>query len=324
MPTDWEKVRAEFPALSSWTYLNTATFGQLPLRTVEAVSSHFAHRDDLACSDFLAWFDDADRVRAQVAQLIHCSAEDVAFVPNASTGLSLFLSGIAWKAGDQVLVLENEFPNNIYAPLTQPVEFVEAPWERFYDSVTSRTRAVLMSTASYTNGFQPPLEEIGKFLRERGVLFYLDGTQSLGARVFDTRKIQPDMLSVHGYKWLLSPNGSGFIYVRPEARQWLRPAVVGWRSDQNWRNVDDLNHGAPVFTDSAEKYEGAMLPFPSIYALGASVGIPGDWAGGSRASGVTTCRRDSLRSGTPRWIRAPPHFAHSGGPIRRRGHLAVS
>jgi selenocysteine lyase/cysteine desulfurase len=57
---NWDTVRAEFPALANWTYLNTATFGQLPQRSVAAVARHFAHRDELACSDFLNWYDDMD------------------------------------------------------------------------------------------------------------------------------------------------------------------------------------------------------------------------------------------------------------------------
>ena len=66
--TDWKQVRAEFPSLSRWTFLNTATFGQLPQRAVNAVSRHFAHRDEMACHDFLSWFDDHDRLREKLAE----------------------------------------------------------------------------------------------------------------------------------------------------------------------------------------------------------------------------------------------------------------
>ncbi len=72
---DWDAVRHEFPALAHWTYLNTATFGQLPRRATEAVAAHFAHRDELACGDFLAWYDDADRIRAKIGRLIHCAPD---------------------------------------------------------------------------------------------------------------------------------------------------------------------------------------------------------------------------------------------------------
>jgi selenocysteine lyase/cysteine desulfurase len=72
---------------------------------------------------------------------------------------------------------------------------------------------------------------------------------------------------------MLSANGAGFLYVDPELRQRLPPSVVGWRSDRDWRSVDCLNHGEPVFAQTAEKYEGGMLPFPSIYGMGAVIDL---------------------------------------------------
>jgi selenocysteine lyase/cysteine desulfurase len=275
MPVDWERVRSEFPALEGWTFLNTATFGQLPRRTTAAIARHFAHRDETACSDFLSWFDDADGIRGLIGQLINCTADDVAFIPNAAYALATFLNGIDWRRGARIVTFENEFPNNQYHPAllarNRGVEFVETSWDRFYDNIPPRTRAVLVSTCNYTNGFRPPLKEMSTFLRERGVLLFVDATQSLGALQFDVEDVQPDVLACHGYKWLLCPNGAGFMYVRPDLRRHMPPLVVGWRSDQNWRQVDHLHHGAPEFKDSAEKYEGAMLDFPAVYAMGASV-----------------------------------------------------
>ena len=85
------------------------------------------------------------------------------------------------------------------------------------------------------------------------------------------QEVQPDFIGQDAYKWLLGPNGSGFLYVRPEVRQMLRPTVIGWRSDRRWRCVTSLHHGAPEFVDAAEKYEGGMVSFPSLYAMGASI-----------------------------------------------------
>ena len=103
--TVWESSRirdaiALFPALEHWTWLNTATYGQLPMRTRAAVDRHFARRDETACADFLTWFDDVDEIRALIGQLIHCHAEDIAFAMNAASALSLFLlrHGLATKA----------------------------------------------------------------------------------------------------------------------------------------------------------------------------------------------------------------------------------
>jgi cysteine desulfurase/selenocysteine lyase len=273
---DWEAVRREFPALEHWTYLNTATFGQLPRRATEAVSRHFAHRDELACWDFLAWYDDADRIRAKIARLIDCSPSDIAFVPNASTALGLLLAGLDWHSGDRILTLEHEFPNNLYAPRLLErfgVEAVACPWERFYESVDARTRLVVLSSVNYNTGFAPPLAELADFLRARGILLFIDGTQSLGALRFDVRRIQPDMFAVHGYKWLLSPNGAGFFYIAPQLRERLQPNVVGWRSHRDWRNVDNLHHGVPEFPSAAEKYEGGSVSFALLYAMEASLDL---------------------------------------------------
>jgi selenocysteine lyase/cysteine desulfurase len=108
-------------------------------------------------------------------------------------------------------------------------------------------------------------------LRRRGILLYLDGTQSLGALQFDVSGIRPDLFAVDAYKWLLSPNGAGFMYVSPELRERLAPAVIGWRSHRDWRNHENLHHGVPQFAAEAEKYEGGMLPFSMLYAMDAVV-----------------------------------------------------
>lgn len=274
MEPDWQQIRDEFPSLAQWTFLNTATFGQMPRCAAEAVNRHFARRDELACSDFMQWFADADGTRARIAEFINCRPDDIAFIQNASTGLSLLLGGLDWKAGDRIVTLENEFPNHYYYPAHlrgRGAEFVETPFDRFFDCLTPRTRLVAMSTVSYTTGFRPPLEEISAELQRRNILLYLDGTQSLGALRFDVARIQPDMLAVDAYKWMLSPNGAGFMYVSPALRDRLDPAVIGWRSDRHWRNHENLRHGAPEFTPAAEKYEGGILPFSAIYAMDAVI-----------------------------------------------------
>ena len=272
----WTQVRDLFPALREWTYLNAATMGHLPRTAEDAIARHVAHRNTLACSDFLLWYDDHDRLRAKLGQLFHCPATDIAFIPAAAHALSLLIQGIDWRPGDRVVTLEDEFPNQIYYPALlaqQGVEFVETSWERFYDSLTDRTRLVAVSAMSYLNGFRPPLAELSRELRRRGILLYVDSTQGAGAIHYDLAALDLDLFACHCYKWMLAPSGIGFMVVPPRTRAWLKPNVVGWRSHQGWRNVDDLHHGAPVFADLAEKYEGVMLPALLIYSLEASVDL---------------------------------------------------
>jgi len=279
MPRDWDAVRGQFPVLRDWIYLNTATFGPVPRCAWEAAERHARHRDEQACLDFIDWFDDADRVRALAANLITASASDIAFVPNTATALGWLVQGIDWKPGDRVVTLEEEFPNLTYfghVLARRGAEFVEVPvpdgefsLDRFCSAINRRTRLVLMSTVNYSSGLRPPIAQIGPFLSERGVRFYVDATQSLGVLRLDAASIHADMIAAHGYKWLLCPSGIGLAYIRPEVREWLQPALYSWRSHKDWRRVDSLHHGPPDLPSEAQKYEGGIQNFPGIYAMGA-------------------------------------------------------
>jgi cysteine desulfurase / selenocysteine lyase len=274
MAVDWDSFRLEFPALDRWTFLNTATCGQLPLRAREAMLRHLERRDEHACADLVEWFDDADSVRALAARLINCATSDIAFITNASTALSLMIGGIDWRPGDCMVTLADEFPNHLYFSdmlARRGAEFIETSWDKFAEAVDERTRLVAFSTVNYTNGFRAPLAEAARIAAGRGALLYLDGTQSAGALRFDASTVQPDMYAVDGYKWLLSPMGAGFMYVSPRLRERLAPSVIGWRSHKDWRDFGNLHHGAPELSITAEKYEGGMLNFPSLYAMGASI-----------------------------------------------------
>jgi cysteine desulfurase/selenocysteine lyase len=268
---NWEAIRTEFPALENWTWLNTATYGQLPNRTRAAVDRHFARRDEKACSDFLTWFDDVDEIRGLIARLINCQPDDIAFAMNAASALSLFLLGMDWHEGDRIVTLRDEFPNQYYCASSLADQGVELIKMNEINSLPEHTRAVLVSTVNYSNGYRPDVAYISQLARRVGALLYVDGTQSVGALQFDTAAVKPHMLAVDGYKWLLCPNGATFFYVSPELRHSLRPSVIGWRSDAGWRSVDELHQGAQRMPIAAEKYEGGMLNFPSIYGAAESI-----------------------------------------------------
>ena len=263
---NWQQVRAEFPALDRWTYLNTASYGQTPLRATAAMTAHSTHREQNASIDFLNWYADMDRIRKSVANLIDASPEDIAFVPNAATALATVIGGISITDGDNVVTLDQEFPNYQYVHAAR-----KPSWEQFYESIDQRTRLVAVSEVNYATGFRVPIGEVSAYLRARGIPLFVDGTQSIGALRFSVKQTPVEVLAVHGYKWLGAPTGAGFMYVAPEFRAKLPPGVIGWRSHFDWRNVDNLHHGAPEFTDTAEKYEGGGLPFHLLYAMEACI-----------------------------------------------------
>jgi selenocysteine lyase/cysteine desulfurase len=276
MTTNWGEIRAGFPSVQKLTFLNTATFGQLSVASEEAIARHLARRREFACADFLAWYTDLDGLRAKLARLIHATSDDIAFMPNASWALAHLLNGLDWREGDEVVTAEGEFSNHLYVAehLTRRgVKCIRCGYEEVLASLTPRTRLVMLSTVNYSTGYRAHIEEIAAELRRRGIVFYLDATQSLGALQLDFSTVRPDLLSVDCYKWMLAPNGAAFMAVSPALRERLAPLAVGWRSHFDWRNVDRLWEGMPEFTETAEKYEAGMLASLPLCALEASVDL---------------------------------------------------
>ena len=283
MIADRSRLREAFPVLEEWVYLNSAGFGPVPRFALEAADRFFARRNRGASLDFLDWYSEADQVRASAARLIGASGDDIAFVPNAGAGLGWLMGGIDWRAGDHIVGLAHEFPNNVYFPevlAKKGVRFtrVEMPGgvfslDRFVDALSSQTRLVLLSWINYSTGLRVPFEALGTELRARGILFCVDGTQGVGALQMDVAAAQIDFLVVDAYKWMLSPPGIGFACVSPRVREWLPPAIYSWRSHRRWRDVDQLHDGVPELPDGAIRYEGGMQNFGGIFALGAVL----DW-----------------------------------------------
>ena len=281
----------------------------MPSTAVEAVNRHFADRAESASLNFLQWFDRLDAIRAKVARLIGAEATDIGFCPNAGTALSWLLHGIPWRSGDEILAIDHEFPNNLYAPRlldTKGVRFRSLPApagsfsaDYFLDRLGPRTRLVLLSSVNYSNGARAPLESLAPELRRRGVLFGVDGTQSVGVLRHDLRSVPIDFLFVHGYKWMLGPTGSGFFYAPRGTREWLTPTVVSWRSHRDWRNHECLHHGRPELPDEAALYEGGVQSFAPLFGLEASLDLIlkcGPEAIEDRALGLARECRQIMRS----------------------------
>ena len=123
-------------------------------------------------ADFLSWFDDMDRVRAKAARLIHCHADDIAFIANASTALGILLAGLDWRAGDRILTLEHEFPEqSLRAGIAGTLGRGDGGMSAGSASMNRWTRArgwCRISSVNYNTGFTPPLDEIAEFLHDRG------------------------------------------------------------------------------------------------------------------------------------------------------------
>ncbi len=274
MCIDWQQVRSQFPSLQHSVWLNTATFGQVPLRAQDAIRGHYERRNTLGPKDFLNWFAEADEIRADIARLFHVTADDVAFIPHTSSALSLIVHALDWEPGDEVLTFKNEFPNQIYAAALleeRGVHLRTVALARWRESLNHRTKLVALSHTNYATGEHADIHGMADAVHACGAVLYVDGTQTAGVRQVSFRASPPDLYAVNAYKWMNSPPGAGFLLAPADTRQWLEPHTVGWRSHKDWRNVNQLHLGMPEFAMSAERYEGGMLPFVNLFAMRESI-----------------------------------------------------
>lgn len=275
-----DKYRGEFPIKNHFIYLDHAGVSPVSLRVKDAVAKFMQNAAGETPLDYSSWGERIEEVRASCARLLGCTPEEIAFVKNTSHGISIVASGLDWQKGDNLLVFEKEFSSNIYPWLNLKergveVRFIPLKDERILfsdieDLIDSRTRLITMSSVQSVNGFMIDLNKLGDLCKSKGILFFVDAIQSLGAVPMDVRECNADFLSADGHKWLLAPEGIGIFYCRGELASKINPNLIGWKSvrnDHDFENIDfDLK-------DNALRFEEGTFNTMGIYGLGAAVDL---------------------------------------------------
>jgi selenocysteine lyase/cysteine desulfurase len=270
----------EFPVRRNLVYFNHAAVGPLPRRVAEAIAAHNDNVRDRGAADWRRWYAAIETAREKAAVLIGAKRSEIAFLSNTSWGLNLVAQTFPWKEGDNVVADDMEFPSNAYPWLMLEKRGVQCRLAKNREGrvtvddiaakVDSRTRVVAVSWVAFHNGFAFPIEEIGHFCRERGILFVLDAIQGLGALPMDVVEAQVDVLAADGHKWLLGPEGCAIFFVSESARERVPPAFAGWWNIRHERGYLDYRLD---FHLSARRYEPGTLPTANIAGLSASMDL---------------------------------------------------
>ena len=276
---------AEFPWTAETTYLNNASIGPLPERTRRVLDEFSARRtaphrlSDRDLHGMLA------TARSTIAELLNAAIEEVALCPNTSLGLSIAAGALPLKRGDTVLLSDREFPSNVYpwlrlrergmsvelAPTTElgwPNE--EHLLERLRDPTV---RVLAISFVQFSNGFRADLGRLSEACRANGTYLVVDAIQGLGQCPLDVRSVPVDMLASGGQKWLLSPWGSGFLYVRRDLVPLLDSPVPGWMAFEGTDDFTHLTEYDTTLRGDAKRFEIATLPFQDMLGMAESVNL---------------------------------------------------
>jgi cysteine desulfurase/selenocysteine lyase len=257
--TNEELRRREFPAVHDKIFLAHAGVCPLPQRVADAIAT-CAHSSTLGDQEAFVMHRLND-ARKLAAQLLNCQTGEVALVGPTSLALSYVAAGLNFRKGDNILIYHDDYPSNVYPWMALAARGVQVrlintrglgairPID-VMGQVDENTRLVALASCHFISGYRLEHQVIGKFLRERGILFCLDAIQTLGA--FPATVEYVDFLAADAHKWLLGPCGAGVLYVRRELQEKLNPPVYGWH---NVRCPDFVAQDQIVFRDDAIKFE---------------------------------------------------------------------
>lgn len=316
------QLRREFPVTERFCYVDHAGVSPISRATAEAGRRFLDDVQQHGDVHSEAWEQRADAVRRSFAQWIGGREDGVAFVKNTTQGLLIVASGMPWRCGDNVVISNVEFPANVYPWLNLARRGVETRMVPMRDgrihiddvraAMDGRTRVLSLSHVEFANGFRNDLAALGDLCRSRGVFFCMDAIQSLGVMPLDLRDTPVDFLSADGHKWLLAPEGCGFIYCGPRALELLETPNAGWKSVVNYSVYDNYDF---TLLPNAQRFEEGSLNMLGVHVLGAALdllmglGIEAIWqrvlglldvaAEGVRAKGyeLLTPMEESVRSG---------------------------
>ena len=275
----------EFGSLKDVTYLNSASTGPLPERTIRALERFNRMRAAphlLPDPDLFAIFAESRRL---IARLINATPDEIALATNTSYGLNLAALALPLERGDVVLVSDREFPANVYPWLHLrrrgvEVELVPVTAEGWPDEAylldriaEPRVKVLAVSLVQFSNGYAVDLDALSRATRQSGTWLVVDAIQGIGQLPVDLQRTPVDILSCGGQKWLLSPWGTGFMYVRKPLIEQLTPPLAGWTAFEGTDDYTQLTAYRTEFRDTARRFETITLPFQDFAGFNESVGL---------------------------------------------------
>jgi selenocysteine lyase/cysteine desulfurase len=240
--------RSIYPALKASAYLAyaaTAPVSTLVKAAVGQVLDGFAEQGNVA---FFAWVEQRERLREKLGRLVGAPATDIALTSGTTRGISDLALSLPWRAGERVVLFDREFPANVspwqnaarlfglrvdFVPMTHAVEDEDSfilPLTRLLEA---GARLVAVSAVQFQTGLKMPLARIAQLCTRHGAELCVDAIQACGAVPLDAPALGIDYLLTGGHKWLLGPEGVGFMYARPERARALLPRTAGWLSHED-------------------------------------------------------------------------------------------
>lgn len=232
---DWSLLRAEFPTLSRWTYLDVARKTPAPRCQERALIEYM--RDIYEEAGAGAWAaPQVAETRAALARLLGAKPAQIAFTKNTTEGLNIAAHAFDLRAGDNIVLTDLEHPANVWVWKHWEAKGVELryarsrggrlPLDAFIEKMDAGTRVVSTAYVTYGNGYRVNLPELGRVCRSRDIRLVADGVQAAGILAAPLDTLGADLIAIGGHKGLFGLTGSGIVYCREELVDTIRTPFV--------------------------------------------------------------------------------------------------
>lgn len=280
-----ERTAAEITSIPGTIHMNAASTGPLPVRALNVLHAFNAKRAVPWTIKLDEQLGGLARSRELCARLINASAGEIALTPNTSTGLHIAMRALPVPKGKIVLGHESEFPANVYPWMslerTQGVRYERVPLRDGlpdHETLIARVERgeagiVALSWVSFVSGDRADLERIGEVCKRTGTWLVVDAIQGLGAVPLDVQRCHIDILSCGTQKWLCSPWGSAFTYIRRDLIERLEPYTGGWFSVQTSEDFSKMVDYDLTYFNDARKFEVATIPYQDFIGMNAALEV---------------------------------------------------
>jgi cysteine desulfurase / selenocysteine lyase len=260
--------REEWFEFENATYLNSAGEAPMPKVALKAVQAAMELKKFPQRHPDAGYFDLPNRVRRAIATLIGAEAEEIALTTGASAGMWAVAFGMSWKSGDEVITARAEFP--LQYTTWKPMELREgitvkivAPSDRFITAedliaaLTPNTKLVSVSLTRFDDGSMVDAAKLAAACHAQGTMLVLDASQCCGGVPMDVKALGADFLVCAGYKWLLGPYGTGFLWVKKENIAKMRPGPFYWTAAEGSDRFGSLALSDPKVVPAARRWDAA-------------------------------------------------------------------
>ncbi|MCZ7601981.1 MAG: aminotransferase class V-fold PLP-dependent enzyme [Melioribacteraceae bacterium] len=274
-----KQIRETFPHINTGRiYFNHAAIGPLSIPVKDKLHQYLEERSSGSIENLGMLLEASSSAKKQLAKLLTAKKNRIAWTENVSAGLNILAQGIKWNPGDRIIINDLEFPSNVYPFLNLKQYGVEVDIvkskngkvdvEDYEKLITQRTKLISISAVQFLSGYRADLKSLGELCKSNNIIFCVDAIQATGVIKIDVEDCNIDFLAGGSHKWLMSLQGLGYIYIKPELMERINQKFVGWLSvDDEW-NLLDYNL---KLKDNASRFHLGTNSVIGIFALAQSL-----------------------------------------------------